>query len=217
MSSSKDFYIIRHGETEYNRLGLVQGCGVDADLNELGRLQAHAFYQMFSSIGFDKIYTSKLKRTHQSVYDFIKDGIPWEQLEGLNEISWGNKEGRIITAEDDRAYHEMLSAWRRGELNWKVAGGESPNEVKIRQLKAWSYILSNTHENNILICMHGRAMRILLCYLLNVDMSQMDKFQHQNLGLYHLRLENGKYTLLKENYTEHLKNLYKKELELLNH
>ena len=36
----KDFYLFRHGETEYNRLGLRQGQGIDAGLNETGRLQA---------------------------------------------------------------------------------------------------------------------------------------------------------------------------------
>ena len=37
----KDFYLFRHGETEYNRLGLRQGQGIDGGCNEAGRLQAH--------------------------------------------------------------------------------------------------------------------------------------------------------------------------------
>ena len=40
----KEIYIIRHGETELNRLGIVQGRGVDSDLNDTGRAQAEAFY-----------------------------------------------------------------------------------------------------------------------------------------------------------------------------
>lgn len=40
----KDIYLIRHGETEYNRKGVVQGSGIDADLNELGQKQAAAFF-----------------------------------------------------------------------------------------------------------------------------------------------------------------------------
>jgi len=41
---AKTIYFIRHGETEYNKLGIVQGSGVDSELNENGRAQAQAFY-----------------------------------------------------------------------------------------------------------------------------------------------------------------------------
>ncbi|HEY0898299.1 MAG TPA: histidine phosphatase family protein, partial [Sphingobacteriaceae bacterium] len=62
----KTLYIIRHGETELNRRGIVQGRGMNTDLNELGKKQAEAFYQAYFHIPFDKIYTSTLKRTHQT-------------------------------------------------------------------------------------------------------------------------------------------------------
>ena len=61
----KDIYLIRHGETEYNRKGVVQGSGIDADLNELGQKQAEAFFAHYQDLPIDKIYTSALKRTHQ--------------------------------------------------------------------------------------------------------------------------------------------------------
>jgi broad specificity phosphatase PhoE len=55
----KELYIIRHGETELNRLGIVQGRGVNTDLNDTGRAQAAAFYERYKDIPFQKIYTSK--------------------------------------------------------------------------------------------------------------------------------------------------------------
>ena len=84
----KDIYLIRHGETEYNRKRVVQGSGIDADLNDLGQKQAAAFFAHYQNLTIDKIYTSVLRRTHQSVKGFIEKGLPWEQYEGLNEISW---------------------------------------------------------------------------------------------------------------------------------
>lgn len=203
----KEIYLIRHGETEYNKLGMVQGCGIDADLNELGMQQAHAFFEYYHQVQFDKIYTSKLKRTHQSVAPFLAKGLPWQQLEGLNEISWGEKEGRIITPEDDKSYFRMIKAWRAGDLDQSIGGGESPNQVKARQVFAWKYILSNEHERRILICMHGRAMRIMLCHLTGLPLSDMDQFAHTNLCLYQLVYENGRCTILLENSTIHLSNL----------
>ncbi|WP_081485478.1 histidine phosphatase family protein [Bernardetia litoralis] len=38
-------YIIRHGQTEYNSLGLVQGCSIDSDLNDVGIQQTELFFQ----------------------------------------------------------------------------------------------------------------------------------------------------------------------------
>jgi len=200
----KNIYLTRHGETEYNHLRLVQGSGIDSSLNRTGWKQAKAFFQHYQDIPFDKIYTSKLKRTHQSVQGFIEKGLPWEQLSGLNEISWGHKEGRLITQEDNEQYLTMLMAWKRADYTQKVPGGESPLEVQVRQKVAWEHIISHTDEKNILVCMHGRAMRMLLCLLLNVPLKEMDQFEHSNLCLYQLQLNDGQYQIVKSCDTAHL-------------
>jgi probable phosphoglycerate mutase len=208
----KKIYILRHGQTEFNKLGMVQGSGIDSDLNEVGILQAEAFYRFYKNIKFDKIYTSKLKRTHQTVDNFINKNDDknadktsnWVQLEGLNEVSWGIKEGKPLSEEDNRQYFNMLQAWKDGDLYWKVPGGESPIEVVKRQKKAWQYIMAHTHEREILVCMHGRAIKILLSWLLGTGLANMDNFKHQNTCLYLLSYENGKYTLELENDVKHL-------------
>jgi len=70
--SSKKIYIIRHGQTDFNLQGIVQGSGVDSSLNAMGRAQAQAFFEKYQSIPFAKIYTSALKRTSETVSDFIR-------------------------------------------------------------------------------------------------------------------------------------------------
>ena len=57
----KDFYLFRHGETEYNRLGLRQGQGIDAGLNETGRLQAQKLAVYLEEKEIEVIYTSPLR------------------------------------------------------------------------------------------------------------------------------------------------------------
>jgi broad specificity phosphatase PhoE len=201
---SKNIYLIRHGQTDYNKMGIVQGSGVDTDLNETGRVQAKAFFEKYKQIPFDKIYTSKLKRAIQSVEQFVQLGIPHEAFEGLNEISWGNKDGIKVSQDDKDYYQQVMSEWAGGNVTMQVHGGESPVEVLERQIPVINYILSQYDHENILICMHGRAIRILLCYMLGRDLSQMDTFEHTNLGLYHLVYENFEMRLHKANDTEHL-------------
>lgn len=182
----KQIYLIRHGQTNYNRMGVVQGGGIDSDLNEFGNRQAQAFFSHYQEVPFDKVYTSTLKRSIQSVQQFIDKGIPWEKYAGLNEINWGYREGIRITPEEDAYYYRVISAWNSGQVDLKIEGGESPNDVQARQKPVLDLILSRPEEKTILICMHGRAMRILLCLMLNYPLHCMDMFEHQNLCLYKL-------------------------------
>jgi probable phosphoglycerate mutase len=59
-------------------------------------------------------------------------------------------------------------------------------------------------EKTILICMHGRAMRILLCQLLNYPLRGMDTFEHKNLCLYQLDFTGSMFAIKKHNDISHL-------------
>ncbi|MDF0693517.1 histidine phosphatase family protein [Aquirufa ecclesiirivi] len=209
MHPIKDIYLIRHGETDYNRRGVVQGSGIDAHLNELGRQQAQAFFDHYEDLYLDKIYTSALIRTHQSVDGFIKKGIAWEQHSGLNEISWGNKEGKSPNTDDDLYYKNLTRTWREGNIDVPSEEGESPVQVLERQKPVVDLILSRPQEQAILIAMHGRAMRVLLTHLFEQPLHKMDDFAHSNLCLYHLQYSypDRVFKLVKGPLTEHLKHL----------
>jgi probable phosphoglycerate mutase len=204
---SKKIYLIRHGETEFNKKGLVQGSGIDSNLNPLGHAQAQAFFAHYEHLRFDKIYVSGLKRTQQSVQPFIDRGGAFERLPGLNELSWGIKEGKPLQADDNMQHYYMLEAWREGMLDVKVEGGESPLEVQARQRVALAHIMAQTHEELILICMHGRALRIFLCLLLDLDLKDMDQFEHSNLSLYVLHYQHGSFRIELANQLGHLAHL----------
>ncbi len=207
---TKTIYLIRHGETEFNRQGVVQGSGIDSDLNELGYLQAKAFYDDYQDIKFDKIYTSKLRRTVQSVQEFINLGIPYEQFEGLNEISWGEKEGKVPNYLEDENYLEIIANWGNGKTDIPAAtGGETPEQVLDRQKLAFKEIIARSDEKMILVAMHGRAIRILLTHLLDLPLSAMDSFNHSNLCLYRLiyDYQTQRFSLDLANNTEHLTKL----------
>lgn len=203
----KELYIIRHGETELNRLGIVQGRGVNAELNATGIAQAAAFFNTYHSVKFNKIYTSSLVRTHQTVKRFIDLGLAWEQLEGLDELAWGEWEGKPNTEEARIAFRAVVKEWQLGNYDAKFSGGESPNEVGARMAKAMAHITKQNEEKCILICMHGRAMRLLLCMLLNEPFSNMEEFPHSNTTLYRLQYNGENFTLLDSNNISHLAQL----------
>jgi len=203
----KTFYFIRHGQTDLNLKGIVQGRGVNSPLNENGVKQAQAFYEAYKNVAFDKIYTSTLLRTHQTVEPFLKDGVPMEQLVGLDEISWGIYEGQEQTAEILTGFEKVVTSWRNNDLDLAIEDGESPNALVNRQQEAMEYMLQQTNEKTVLVCMHGRALRIMLCHLTNVSVCLMDDFPHTNTALYKLEYDNDQFSIVDHYNTKHLERL----------
>lgn len=201
----KTLYIIRHGETDLNKRNVVQGRGINSNLNALGQLQANAFYKGYKHIPFDKIYTSTLKRTHQTVQKFIDMGIPWVQYAGLDELAWGVYEGMESTEATKKAFMDITQYWTSGQLHHKFENGESPLDVKERQLEVLEKLIEKNDDQNILICMHGRAMRLFLCLLLDLPLSEMEQFPHLNTTLYKVGYDGDKFEIIDFNNTDHLK------------
>lgn len=202
--STKKLFIVRHGETDFNKLGIVQGSGVDSPLNETGLEQARMFYEFYAHVPFDKVYISALQRTKQSVQLFLNAQFPHEVLPELNEISWGIYEGQQSSVDWKADYWQMIKHWNDGVYDVCVPGGETPVQLQVRQKKALQHIMSREEEQLILICMHGRAMKSFLCLLLEKELRYMEDFPHTNLCLYELEYANGKFSLIRENDTVHL-------------
>ena len=193
-------YIIRHAETEYNRKGIIQGSEVDSDINDVGESQANSFYEYYKNINFDKIYVSDLKRTFQTIRRFTENGSLYEKLKDFNEISWGINQGKSDDLED---YARLIDTWLAGNLDNKFEEGESPNEMSVRLVKGFNKVLDDDHDT-VLLCIHGRALRILLSKIIDNDLTKMDKYVHSNTGLYILEYKNGKYEILGSNLRDHL-------------
>lgn len=201
---TKNIYIIRHGQTDFNLENKVQGRGINSSINATGSKQADGFFKYYKHIPFDKIYVSGLKRTKESVQQFIDLGIPHESHDGLDEISWGKHEGQPYDPVMHKIYLDTIAGWADGKLELAVGEGESPLDVVKRQKVAMEYIMAQDSEENILIATHGRAMRMLVCWMMNYPLEKMDVFEHANLCLYHLQYGNGQYRIVEHGSTKHL-------------
>jgi probable phosphoglycerate mutase len=199
-------YILRHGETDFNRLGIVQGSGVDTELNETGREQARAFFDTYQEIDFQLVVTSKLRRTHQTVQGFIDKKIPWVQIGNLNEISWGDHEGQPATPERSAVFQRMLQEWKSGNLDAAMPNGETARQLgeRVAHFIEW---LKNRPEKRILVATHGRTMRCLVTMLKGLGPADMEGVPHSNTGLYVIHFQNDEFVFELENDTSHLMNI----------
>jgi broad specificity phosphatase PhoE len=201
----KTIHLIRHGQTDFNLKNIIQGSGIDSDLNENGKVQAIKFYNFYQNTPYKHIYTSTLKRAIQSVGNFIEAGIPHSPLDELNEINWGIMEGKIQNQETVKLYHETINNWKNGLLNQSVEGGETPIEMYQRQTKGLEIVMNKpADEDTVLICMHGRAIRSFLCLLTDTPLKEMENWDHSNLCLYELKFNGKTFDITRANDVNHL-------------
>jgi probable phosphoglycerate mutase len=203
----KTIYLIRHGQTDFNKMGIVQGCGVDTDLNETGLWQAQRFFEAYSHLSFDPIFVSQLKRTHQTVAPFVENNNTVKKIvPELDEINWGVMEGLVPTPESSARFHAMVASWRTGNLHEAVEGGETPLALFERQNLGLETIEAHISDKPALVCMHGRAMRSFLCLMTGHPLHLMDDFEHNNVCLYVLQkqLHESHYRIVLHNCTAHL-------------
>ena len=203
----KHFYIIRHGETEFNKSKLLQGRGINAPLNETGWLQAKAVANALESYPIEKIVTSSLIRTKQTAAPFAqRTQTEIESWSEFDEMSFGNFEGKPFF---DVIEHlkELQEVWSNGQIDVEVPGGESPEEVYERAATKLIEIAESSAETHIAVFIHGRLIRILLSGILGYGLKNMQNIEHENGAINHITWEKGVFHPNRLNMTEHLEHL----------
>jgi len=182
-------YWIRHGETDFNKKGIVQGGGVDSSLNTTGIKQALHFYHYYKQHTFDAIYSSKLKRTQETLAPWSQNRQSYQILDGIEELSWGVHEGLIPNSEQREEFLTVRKKWAEGMLDLTVTGGETPLEAWERTREALKHLFEKHIGQQILVCSHGRILKIMLSALLDQDIAKMDTYPQPNTGLHILEFD----------------------------
>lgn len=198
----KYVYIVRHGETDENRMGIVQGRGIDSSLNEIGCKQAEDFYNLYKDVPFDVIFCSKQRRSYETIKRFEREAFLIRKDERLDEISWGEHEGKGGDPELMEKYYRIINSWMMGKYHDAAHGGESAFQLSER-LKTFINELENLSFSNALICTHGRTLRAMICLLRGMPLHYMENIKHQNTGLYVASFHFNQWEILKENDCNH--------------
>ena len=200
-------YLVRHGETDFNRQRIVQGRGVNSPLNEMGHAQAQALAERFLSEPVDAIYCSPLQRaiqTAQPVADAMGiKAIPTDP--DLEELSWGVFEGQSQSEALAAAFAEMKRRWSDGEYDFALENAESLRQVQTRGVAAIKRILAVEAGRRVLVVAHGRFLRILLATLLTeYGIPRMEELAQANTGVNYLVHHDDAFQAVQLNCTLHL-------------
>ena len=162
-------YVIRHGETDLNKIEIMQGGGTNPPLNELGHTQAKDRGEKLQNLGIEKIYCSDLIRTKQTadeINKFLNLPISYNTL--LRETHYGIMEGKMGSIiNSNPALRAICDAIDNGDNDAHFEGGESRNMSAKRFLEFFKTIDDKT--KNILIISHGGILRNYLKVYGNLD------------------------------------------------
>jgi broad specificity phosphatase PhoE len=158
-------YLIRHGETDWNRAGLLQGTS-DIPLNRAGRQQAERLAERLAGVSLDAAYTSPLRRARATAEAVLSGrALPLVELPELREICYGLWQGRGA-APRGRCNPGLEWRWRSSPWRVRFPGGESLMEVEERVAGALRRIHAEHPGRNVLLSGHGHLNRVLLIHAL---------------------------------------------------
>lgn len=206
-NASTVLYLVRHGETEYNRRNVVQGGGIDSEINATGRDQARALAKRFQSLSVDALYASTLRRAKQTAKVLARPHQPLSQtyLRDLSEMDWGVFEGEPPSAERDARMGTIKSTWRKGAYDRAVEEGESIRDVQERARRAIRHIVAREAGRTALVVTHGRYLRVLLATILDgYGLEHMQELDHSNTCVNRVVYEEGRFRADLLNCTAHL-------------
>lgn len=154
-------YMVRHGETDWNKQKRVQG-HADIPLNAYGRLLAEKTAEGMKEIVFDAAYTSPLARAKETA-QIILDGrnIPLVETEEIREIGFGSYEGIVCRGEkrDPRSV-EFVKFFDDPAQYVPPKDGESIEELMQREAEFLNRLCAEYKgtDKQILISTHGAAV-----------------------------------------------------------
>jgi probable phosphoglycerate mutase len=153
--------ITRHGETDWNQQGILQGW-IDVTLNKVGRQQARAMATSFDQQGFSAVWSSPLLRARETaeiIAPLIR--LPFPKFhDGLMERNFGIFQGVPKTELAELNPVELQLILKRNPAG-HFAGGESMDEFADRILAALADIGTRNPGRKVLVITHGWVMDVV--------------------------------------------------------
>jgi len=162
----KTIYIIRHGETDYNRQRRMQGW-LDIPLNDVGHNQAKEAAKKIVGHKLHALYSSDLVRAHQTAtYVSQTLSIEIKESKALRETDMGIFAGWAWETEPDEQKEKL---WKEFEyardnhvLDWKSHQGESIGEMLSRVNNFLSELPTRHPDESVGIVTHGGTINRIL-------------------------------------------------------
>jgi len=196
-------YVIRHGETEWNKEEIFRG-RKDIPLNEAGKRQAKWVGLYFSEKRIDRLVSSPLSRAVQTAEPISKaTGAAVEPMEEFTDINFGIWEGLPLREVEER-YPSDLKLWKESPEKLRIEGGESLAMVRERISGGFGKITAG-EEGTIAVATHRVICKVIVLHFLRIGNEHFWDIKFDPGSITLLEHKGAKSTLVFSNDRCHLK------------
>ena len=165
--------LIRHGENEYARRGVLAGRLHGVHLNEKGRIQAQELAEALTKMPIRAVYSSPLERATETAAPLaVRLRLQVSRVPGLTESDVGEWQGKSVRRLARSAYWKIVQQTpsRAGH-----PGGESFLETQVRVVAAIDAICAEHGPRDLIACvLHSDPIKLAVAHYLGLP---LDNFQ----------------------------------------
>lgn len=198
--------MVRHGETDANKRGLIQGVSA-APLNELGLAQAEAAARAVEFEAPFALYASPLLRAAQTAAAIARRaGIEPVTESGLIEMDVGDFDG-LTGRELRERFPDVMRRWDENAFDTVPPGGESLSNVRDR---AWRTIqtLAQRHESDTVVAVtHNFTIQMIVCATLDMPPNGFRRLKVDLGSITRMDVDPRRTALVSLNETMHLRHV----------
>ena len=184
----KTLYLMRHGETLFNRLQLIQGW-CDSPLTELGRSQAEQARAYFEQNGihFDYLYSSTSERACETL-ELVSKRSDYKRLKGLKEFNFGRMEGK------PEYLHPNRRSEQKGHGDFYLQyDGESDSQLEERVKQTIDTLVEEAEEGaTILAVSHAGA---IMSFFRQFEAAVLPDSPISNCNIFKYEIKEGHFAL----------------------
>lgn len=203
------FYLIRHGETEWNAQGIYQGL-TDIPLSEEGKRQAMCLGKRFENpaLKLDAVYSSPLQRAVETAESMANaKGLTVVPDKHFIEINFGEWEGHNVKQLTEK-YGKSYTDFYERPFSYAFPGEGSFTTVKERAVAGFYELLEKHKEQTVAIVSHGGVLRVLIMALMDMNETFYKKMWLSNTSITTIDVsDSGKMVLLTLNDFAHLETM----------
>lgn len=195
-------YLLRHGETDWNKERRLQGQS-DIPLNEYGVELAVRTAEGLRQTHFDAIFSSPLQRAFVTAQIVAENrGIPVVTDDRLVEIHFGEDEGKFFEDGKKNPQHSLYRLFHQPE-EYAPTGGETLVQAKQRAMSFFEEKILPCEKSceSVLIVAHGGWNRCLINTAAGIPNSEFWNIALPNCAVSELALEEGRLRLIEVSRT----------------
>lgn len=204
-----DLWLVRHGETDWNRELRFQG-HLDAPLNGLGMRQAQRLGAHLASVPPSPLLASDLVRTRQTAEPLAGH---W-QTSAVPDSLWREQAFGVIeglTFEQVRERHpDIVQGWRTHDPDFAPPGGESRRQFHARVMQAVQTLVERCRQEgwqSPVVVSHGGVLDMVYRSATGQSLGGPRECPIPNAGLSHVRTDGVRFEIVAWALTDHLEGL----------